>query len=250
MQQIDVGGLVMMMNLLTRQGDDVSQVSSYTTGKESPIDPNAPMGKTLALLQQAGINIEEYIENLLPSFNEVGKIFLQLTYQMSKEGKKYGPRGSDQEFPEISRSDMISRTNIQSQAMSFNFDELNIKRELLAFYQAFRGEPIFAQNPEGVYTLMKLIVKKWSPMTRTLVDELLPTPEEFKKEQLAIAIKAMALYIKAKLEDAKKTGVKPEFDLKEITVLMHQAMKEAVTPPDKEEVKRREKANKEVASAT
>lgn len=245
MQQIDVGGLVKMMQVLTRGGDDVSGITSAVTGGESQIDPNAPARKTLALLQQSGINIEEYIENLLPSFNEVGKIFLQLTYQMSKEGRKYAPKGKGGNFLEISRSAMIARTNIQSQAMAFNFDELNLKRELLAFYQAFRSDPLIARNPEGVYTIMKLIVKKWSPLFRNIVDTVLPSPEDFKKEQLQIAVKAMAAYVQGVLENAKVTGKAPEFDLKEIVGLMQQAQQEAVTPPSEEVVKQREKEAKD-----
>lgn len=241
MQRMDVGGMVTMMQILTRGADDVSGISSLATGRESEIDPQAPARKTLALLQQSGINIEEYIDNLLSSFNETGKIFLQLTYQMSKEGRKYKPRGKGGNFVEISRKEMITRTNIQSQAMAFNFDELNLKRELLSFYQAFRSDPLLARNPEGLFVIMKLIIKKWSPMTRNIVDEVLPSMQEFKQQQKRIAVEAMAMYVEAKLKDAQTTGVKPEFDLKEIEALMQQAMQEAVTPPSEEVVKQREK---------
>lgn len=245
MQQIDVRGLVTMMQVLTRGGDDVSGITSTVTGGESELDPTAPARKTLALLKQSGLNIEEYIENLLPSFNETGKIFLQLTYQMSKEGRKYRPRGKGADFQEISRSEMITRTNIQSQAMAFNFDELNLKRELTVFYQMFRGEPLIKRNPETVYFLLKLIIKKWSPMFRNVVDELLPSPEEFKQDQLKVAVQAMAIYVKTKAEEAKLTDAEPEFDLKEIMALIAQAQQEMATDPTKEEIQAREKQTKE-----
>ena len=160
---------------------------------------------------------------------------------MSKEGRKHRPRGKAEAFPEISRHEMIARTNIQSQAMAFNFDELNLKKELLSFYQAFRNDPLLARNPEGLYTIMKLIIKKWNPLFRNEVDVILPTLEEFKKQQLGIAVKAMAMYMEAKLKEAKTTGVKPEFDLKEIVALMQQAMQESVTPPPPEVQKERAK---------
>jgi len=249
MQQIDVGGLVTMMQVLTRTQDDVSGVSSLTTGGESQIDPDAPARKTLELMKLSGINIEEYIETLLESFNEVGKIILQITYQMSREGRKYAPKGKNRDFKEISRSAMIARTNIQSQAMAFNFDEMNVKRELLAFYQAFRSDPLIARNPEGLYVIMKAIVKKWSPMFRNLVDEIMPPIEEFQKEQLQISVQAIAIYVKGVLENSKVTGKAPEFDPQQLLSIIQQARQEAVTPPSEEVVKQREKEQKDAAKA-
>ncbi len=96
-----------------------------------------------------------------------------------------------------------------------------------------------------MYTLMKTLIKKWSPLFRNIVDELLPSPEEFRQGQLKIAAEAMAIYVKGVLENAKVTGVEPEFDLKEIVALIQQVTQESVTPPDEEELKRREKASKE-----
>jgi len=248
MKPPDVGGLVMMMNILTRHGDDTSQISSYSTGRESPMDPDAPARKTLALLQQAGINIEEYIDNLLPSFNETGKIFLQLTYQMSKEGRKYRPKGRGGEFKEISRAAMIARTNIQSQAMAFNFDALEENKKDLALYQTVRSEPLIASNPQAVWIMLKQIIKNWSPKWRNNVDTILPTLEELQKSQLQICVKALAMYIQAKAQESEITGVKPEFEIAEIQKVMQQAMSELATPPSEEVQKeRKEMAKKQGA---
>ncbi len=253
MKPPDVGGLVAMMNILTRHGDDVSQISSYTTGKESQIDPDAPARKTLALLQQAGINIEEYIRSLLPSFNEVGKIFLQLTYQTSKEGRKYAKKGKkiepgkEPEFPEISRAQMKARTNIQSQAMAFDFDKLNEKKSNLALYQVVRQEPLIANNPEAVWFLLRQLIKSWSPRHKNEVDIVLPSIQELKKQQQVVAVQAMAMFMKGVAENAKVTGVQPEFDLKQLQAVMQQAISEIATPPPEEIQKERAKKQKEAA---
>lgn len=244
MQQIDVRGLVAMMQVLTRGGDDVTGVSSLVTGRESEIDPTAPARKTLALLQQSGINIEEYIENLLSSFNEVGKIFLQLNYQMSKEGRKYKAKRKGADFQTIARHEMIARTNIQSQAMAFNFEKMNEKREDVALYQVVRQEPLIARNPEAVYVMLKNLIKGWSPKWRNQVDEILPTLEEFKQGQLKIAVKAMAMYIEQKAKDAETTGIKPKLDLMEIVTLINEATAEMATNPPEEVLKAREKEAK------
>lgn len=243
MQQIDVGGLVAMMNILTRNADDVTRVSSLTTGAESQIDPEAPARKTLALLKQSGINIEEYIENILPTFNQVAQAMLQLTYQHTKEGRKYTKKGKDKKlFNEIPRAAMIARTNIQSQAAAFNFDKLSEKQEDLALRQILREEPLIARNPQAVYIMLKNIIKGWSPKWRNMVDEILPSPEEFQKQQLTVAVQAMATYIKVKAEESKTTGKPLEFKLEEVMKMIAQATQEMATFPSDEEMREREKA--------
>lgn len=249
MQQIDVPGVVTLLNTLVRNDDDVSGVSSYITGRESPLDPEAPAKKTLALLQQSGINIEEYIENLLPSFNKVAEIILAITHQMSKEGRKYHPRAADvvgQDPFVLTRSEMVARTNIQSQAMAFNLDEANAKTENLALYQVIRQEPYVKRDPYAVYELLKAIIKKWSPAWRNDVDKVLPSPDEIRKAEMQVAMQALVGYLQGEMMRAQESGQQPVFDLNQIVELIAQARSELATPPPKEVQKERERQAKEV----
>lgn len=243
MPQIDVGGMAMMMQMLHRDADDVSGVSSLATGRESPLDPEAPAKKTIALLKQSGINIEEYIETMVPSFNIAINVFLQITYQIMKDTRKFKPRrpksnpegvvGADP-FEKISRIEMVARTNIQSQAMSFNLDDANEKDEDLALLTILRQEPLIAANPQAVYVLLKNVIKNWSPKWQNIVDELLPSPEELQQRQLQVATQALAQFVQVSVEEAKLTGVAPEYDLQQIVQILNQAQAAIATPPPEE----------------
>ncbi len=252
MKAPDVGGLVAMMNILTRVSDDVSRVSSLTTGGESEIDPNAPATKTIALLKQSGINIEEYIENLAPSFNEVCNIILQMTYQMSKENRKYkSKRQTNKEnelFSEITRVEMFARTNIQSQAMAFDFDKLNAKREDVALFSMVRQEPLVAKNPQAVWTLLRNIIKGWSPKWRNQVDLILPDLDTLKKQQMAVTVQAVAMYVKQAAEKAQITKQPIEFDPNELMAVVSEAAAEMVTPVPPEVQKARAKQAQEAGA--
>lgn len=249
MKPMDIGGLVAIMNILTKMADDTTGVSSLVTGRESEIDPNAPGNKTIALLRQSGINIEEVIENMQEMFNIVGRSILEVTHQMSLEGKKYRPRpekvvGSNP-FDEITRSDMIARTNINTRAMTFAVDELNAKREDVALYTMLRQEPLIARNPQAVYVLLKSIIKNWSPRWRNEVEQLLPTLDEFKQEQLEVANKAIKGYINQKIQQSQVMGQPLEFNPMDIIAPMNEAMASIATSPDEKAVKAREKKEKE-----
>lgn len=238
-QRVVAAQLMPVLLFLARLDDDKTGMSAGLSGKESPVDPQAPAAKTAMLLQQSGINIKDYINCLLPSFNLIGEIVLQLTYQMSKEGRPFRQRakagkvtGSENVFSNISRDEMIAKTNIQSRAAGFAFDKINEKRENLTFYQLARQDPIFAQNPEGIYTLARTLAQSWSPLWKNKIDQILPTPQEFQEKQFQIAVQALGLYLKAMKDKAQVTGVPAEPDFQEFMGMATQMMAQAVTPPE------------------
>lgn len=225
--------LLPILQHLSKLDDDRTGVSSYMTGKESPTDPSAPAAKTAMLLEQSGINISDYINCLLPSFNKIGEIILQLTYQMSKKGRKIATRvtGGDP-FEMISRDEMVAKTNIQSRAAGFAFDKVNEKRENLALFQLMF--PILAQSqlgtPEGVYTLAKTLIQSWSPLWKNKVDQLLPEPQQFQQEQFKVCLQALGLYMEQMKAKRELTGVEQQPNFVEFVGLATQMMKQAVSP--------------------
>jgi len=250
MKPTDIGGLLLLMQHLLQTDDDVTRVSAGMSGKESPLDPSAPASKTIALLQQSGIGIKDYVDTIAPCVNEIANAFLQLQYQMSKEGRKYRPRtqavvGKDP-FKDISRNAMVARTNIQTQAASFDFDKQNEKREDLALYQVLRQELLVARNPNAVYAILKNIIKSWSPKWKNNIDQILPPLEEFQREQVMTALKALALYAQKKQQDAQITGLPQKMKAEEFIPLMADLQAMIATPPDKEAIKEQEKNAKPV----
>jgi len=240
----NVGGVALLMQILGRDDDDVSKISSLMTGKESMLDPKAPGNKVLALIEQGKVNIQEYVLTCLPSFNELASIFLNIYYQISKEGREYRLKAErvtgGKLFDTISRQEMVARTNIQAQAASFNFEKMNEKREDLALYQVMRQELLIARNPEAVYFLDKQLIKGWSKKWKNLVDKLLPPLDQFKKQQFGIALQAVGQYFQMVNEKAQITGQKPQYDAQQLVALVNDLQSESVTPPSPEVLKERE----------
>ena len=243
MPQIDVGGMMALIQYINKDSDDTSGISGYTTGRESEVDPTAPAAKTIALLEQSGINVKDYVNEIALSFNEVLHIFLSIYHQISKEGRAYkkNPELGGDPFAMIERSEMIARTNIQSQATTFNFEKMNEKRENLAMYQVLRQELLIAKNPEAVYFLIKTLIKSWSKMWKNQVDEILPPLEVFKKQQAMVALQAVNQYVQAVVKKATITGTPPEFDVKQLMPIMTDLQAQIATPPSKEAQKAAQK---------
>ena len=237
-----VQAMLPILLYLAKQDDDRTGISSLTTGKESPTDPTAPAAKTAMLLQQSGINVSDYINCLLPSFNRIGEIILQMTYQMSRKSKSYRQRQMQGKvvggeiFGEISRDDMIAKTNIQSRAAGFDFDKINEKRENLALFQLMY--PILSQtglgSPEAVYTLARTLVQSWSPLWKNKVDQIIIDPAQFQQEQLKIAVQALVVYIQQLQNQAKVTGVEQKPNLMKFLEIATNMMKQAVALPVEE----------------
>lgn len=210
----DMNSSLVLMEKLKRIDGDVTRVSDLTTGQESELDPSAPASKTIALLQQSGIGIKDYIRTSLPSFNVLASMILQLYYQMSTSGeKKYKVMGKasavtgQNPFETISREEMIVKTNIQSRAASFAFDKMNEKKEAIAAHQIISSSPYAMQQPQLQYKSLKTLLETLGDRWRAIVDTDLESPEEFQQKMQNVALQAMAALIEQAGQQSKATGI-------------------------------------------
>lgn len=247
MRPADIGGLVTIMQILSLGADDKSGISAGMSGKENPMDPAAPASKTIALLKAASIDINDYIRHIIQSFNEIAYILLAMYYQMTEEGVEYAVNPErvvgDNPFGVIERNTMIARTNIQARALAFDFDKVQEKATDMALYQLLRFEPLFAKNPEAVYTTLKQLVDGWSPKWKNISNRVLPSLPDFKKMQLQTALQAVAFYVKAEVDKARVTGVAPEFDINKLLPVIADLQAQLVTPVDEKAVKQEQEAS-------
>lgn len=240
MKPMDAANGIQLVQYLVQGQDNISGVSSLLTGRESPVDPTAPASKTLALLERSGINIKDYIREVVPSYNLIPTIALQLYDQMNTEGIKFRIKKTAEAvaganpFGTITRAEMRARTTIQSQASSFNFNKNNEKREDLALYSTLRQEPLVARNPKAVYEILRALVKGWSPKWRNRIDKVLPSFEQFQQEQGQVAVQAVAMYVQAVLKQAQVTKQPPAFDPMQLLAVVQDAVAQQVTPVSKE----------------
>ena len=231
--------MINVLLFLSRMDDDRTGINAGLSGKESPTDPEAPAAKTAMLLKQSGINVKEYINCLLPSFNKVGEIILQLTYQMSNSSRRFRNNrmravvGGDA-FGEISRDEMILQSVIESRASSFDFDKINEKRENLALYQILRQEPIVAQNPKAVHEMVRMLLKSWSPSWKAKADKLVLTNEEFNAELTTLGVQALVQYMKTVKAKEETTGVKAPVDIQEYLGMAYEMINQVINPQKEE----------------
>jgi len=232
---VDMNTTLVLMEMLKRNDSDVTKVSDLTSGRESVIDPSAPASKTIALLEQSGLGVKEYIRTFLPSFNILCTMLLQLYYQMSQEGHKYkvrrkaeGVTGEDP-FASISRDEMIVKTNVQARASSFVFDKVNEKAEAIAALNLVSNYPYAMQQPEIQYESFKIVMETMGQKWRNLVDKMLG-PEEFKKQQMMIAMQAVQALMQQAQTQAKVTGVSPDIGMEQVADTVTQAQMVAHNP--------------------
>ena len=246
---MNTNDLVQLGQLLQRQDGDVTGVNdAASSGRNDPTDPDAPASKTIALLQQSGINIKDYIRTFLPSFNIFITSVLQLYYQMSQEGRKYKVKlragqvvGSDP-FQSISRDEMVAKTNIQSQASGYVFDKKNEKQEAIAAEQILRSHPLAMQQPSVQYKALVQVMNTLGPRWKNIADKYFMSPEEFQQAQMQIAIQAAVAFFQKMAQDAQQTGVQPPIDLKQLAGAITQAQAESANPQLAEERMKQEKA--------
>lgn len=211
----DTNGALVLLEKMKRIGSDVSRVSDLVTGGDSNLDPNAPAAKTIALLQQSGVGIKDYVKSLLPCFNMSIGYLLPLYYQMSTDDRKYRIQAKSKQvtgkdvFGDISRDELVVRTNVQSRAATFAFDKLMEKKEAMAAYTLLMQNPYAARQPNVLYKALKTFLSTFGGRWRTLGEVDLPSPEEFAQQQQQVAMQAIQQLFQQAHENAKITGVQP-----------------------------------------
>lgn len=215
---LDTSSGLVMLEKLKKIGSDVSRVSDLTTGGESELDPTAPASKTIALLQQSGIGVKDYIRSFLSSFNISISNLLQLYYQMSTEDRKYRIRSKSRQvtgkdvFATIKREEMVVKTNVQSRAASFAFDKVQEKKEAMAAYQVLNSNPYTMRQPKILYKSLQTLLSTFGGRWKTISEVDLLSPEDFANQQLMVAIKAVSLLFGQAKQKMDTTGVTPSLD--------------------------------------
>jgi hypothetical protein len=239
---IDMNSYMAMNEMLRRDDSDVTKVSDLTSGRESVVDPTAPASKTIALLQQSGLGVKEYLRTFIPSFNILCTMILQIYYQMSQEGKKYkirpkaeGVTGGDP-FSSISRDQMIVKTNVQARASSFVFDKINEKQEAVAANQLIMTSPYCLTQPAILHESLKTTLETFGARWKNLADKLL-NPEEFQKQQMQIAMEAIQALMQQAQQAKEVTGVAPKVGPEEMAGAVTKAQAVAYNPQLAEEPK-------------
>ncbi len=107
---VDLSGSVEDEMLLYQLVDMVTGSSSGLSGQANPIDPRAPARKQQELLRQSSNRIDDYVQNMLPVFEEAAQFVVDLYYQYAKDRITYYVRSEDGEIlkKEMERSKLFN----------------------------------------------------------------------------------------------------------------------------------------------
>ena len=246
MRPPDIKSLLILDQSLSQLGGELTGVSDLRSGKQTPLDPNAPGNKTAMLLQASSKDVKDYVDEFINGFNIDAQIILKMYYEMNQDEQEYLERRqrgvTGAEPKKIGKEAMIARTSIQSQAMSYDFDKLNAKREDLAMNAFLENQSIIINNPEANYERIKVVMASFSQKWKNAMDKILPPLQEFRTQQAKIALQAVQMYVQAKLQEAQMTGKPPTMVPEELIAMIGQMQALATMPADKaQEVRKAQK---------
>lgn len=147
---VDLSGSTEDEMLLYQLIDQVTGSSSGLSGQVNPIDPRAPARKQQELLRQSSNRIDDYVQNLLPVFEEIGQFVIDLYYQFGPDKISYYTRSEDGQIleKEIDRTKLFDpniRFKVNGTSVFVNPD-LEYAR-MQEIYQILGTDPSTASNP-------------------------------------------------------------------------------------------------------
>ncbi len=178
---VDLSGSVDEETLLYQLVDLVTGSSSGLSGQSNPLDPRAPARKQSELLRQSTNRIDDYVDETLNTYADIGQHYLDMYYQYGPDRIRYFVSGENGEQieREIERSKLYNPNvklvvNGTSVFMNPN-SEFENNKEIEGIIAI---NPVSAQNPRIRYESLARLLK-----AARVPDEkkLLPTPDELSK---------------------------------------------------------------------
>ena len=186
--------------LLDKYQQQLTAISSGQMGRESPTDPNAPGNKTIALIQEGNILINDDISCLRDSVEEVYYRIIQMCAKYLPEDDEYLKKFG------LTKQDLqVNLDEIYLNGISVSMNAESRKQEDLFFYSTFRQEPLIASDLSTVRKLLKSTFASWGRDK----EALLPTELEVFEAQVKVEQEALRRYgeeITARKEAAERAG--------------------------------------------
>lgn len=147
------------------------------SGRESPLDPDAPGNKTIALIQQSNMRIEDYINEIRLGFDELGDHALSLYYQRGPEEIKYQ---SKEEVKSIRRKMIRRDIKLKTHGVTATMNPEIEFAKALQWFTILKEEPQIGADPDKRRNLLNRLMLAGRLEGR---DELLPDKQEVEEEK-------------------------------------------------------------------
>jgi len=203
--------LFKLASYLEEISDMATGIMRGMSGETLATDPNAPGNKTIALLQEANINIGEYTENFQASNAELGYQVGQLIWQ------HMGPRKTFKILGEGDRTKPEVITRAEAEAFKANYrphgtTEISNKalqnQIAMLVRNTLLSSPIIQKaiqngNMEPVRVIEEVFLRTVGGEWDKRIHKLLPTPEEVKEEAQAMNTESLRQIYREEEEKAE-----------------------------------------------
>lgn len=151
------------------------------SGGDSPTDPNAPGNKTIALIQQSNMRIEDYINELRFGFDALGDFHLSLYDQFSGGVIQY--ENSEGEVSDIRRAAIKGLPRMATHGVTANLNpEVDLMKVMQWFGEALQ-DPMIGGDPVRRRELWNRLFVAGRVADK---DSLLPPKPEVQEAQMKI----------------------------------------------------------------
>lgn len=207
-----------LMEYAQRYAEWIIGVSAYMSGRESPIDPNAPASKAYMLLQEANIRINAYIRKIDLSNQKTWFQLDRLYYQFFDEDDKYygdvqeGIGGEEFESEAITRKELNTPVQYIPQLSDISINKALEREENTKTGLMLLQMPMIANNPEALRKILEIMLRSAGGEWDKQINVLLPGGKETNavamiKKLLGIMTPEQIIGVVGKLMEEK--GVQP-----------------------------------------
>jgi hypothetical protein len=168
------------MEYAQRYAEWIIGVSAYMSGRESPIDPNAPASKAYMLLQEANIRINAYIRKIDLSNQKTWFQLDRLYYQNFDEEDNYfgDPKEEGDGFDSITRKELNIPVQYIPQLSDISINKALEREENTKTGLMLLQFPTITQNPEATRKVLEIILRSAGGEWDKQIDVLLPSEKE------------------------------------------------------------------------
>lgn len=149
--------------------------TAMISGKQSPIDPNAPGNKTIALIQQSNMRIEDYINELRLSFDKLGDIYLMLYRRQGPNEVHFKPSRDDQGDMKAIRRTAMAGINLRAHGVTPMENPWIELQKAQQWLEMLGQEQMIVGDPMRKRALYEMVMVAGRLQNRA---ELLPSKEE------------------------------------------------------------------------
>lgn len=170
-----------VIEFLHRYAEWITGVSAYMSGRESPLDPNAPASKAYMLLQESNLRINEYIKQIGYANSRLFSQIDKLYYQYFINDKKYiETKSDDKEYvsEDITHQELGIPVTWVPQLSDISTNKALEKEENFKIGTFMLSQPMIAKLPNAMKTIYEIMLRSAGGEWEKQIDTLLPNPDE------------------------------------------------------------------------